>query len=210
MAWRIAIAAFLLAWVTEVPARHSSSVLNPRKASPGLRLQLVEVPATASGGAIRYSLRTQGFPPGVIFGVLTKDFGRDFQETISGIRFDPSGAATTTEGSGLRRELDRIEIDPGPYPRGAAWGVALTSDDHKLAAFARVIPYPIQSRDGPCTVSLELISLYGNRFVASGSGFLPGEDVRVESTSAGRATYRALRVLNDGSLPSDVVSHGAI
>ena len=79
----------------------------------------------------------------------TKSFGRDFSEVVPALR-------------------DDIELDPGPYPRGAAWWVAIASEDQKTTAFARVVPYPIAARDGACSISLELISLYGNRFIALG------------------------------------------
>jgi hypothetical protein len=206
MAWRNGVVALLLAWSGAVDARHSVTTLDPRKASPGIRIQLVELPSAAPSGAVRYSLRTDGFPPGITVGLWTKDFGQYFKEVIPGIRFDPSGVLIAPDSPGGRR--GPIELDPGPYPRGAAWGVALASDDHQVAAFARVIPHPIESRDGPCSVSLELISLFGNRFLASGAGFVPGESARVEATSAGRTTYRVLRVSAEGSLPPDVVSHG--
>ena len=175
MAWRIALAALLLGWSAASYARHSFAVLDPRRASPGLSLQLAEVPSGGNGNGVRYALRAAGFPQSVTFGVWTRDFGRDFQELMSGIQFDAKGVPSGTD---LAKGADRIEVDSGPYPKGAAWMVAIASEDHKLAAFARVIPHPIEVRDGRCAVSLELVSLYGTRFVASGTGFAPGEDVR--------------------------------
>jgi hypothetical protein len=88
--------------------------------------------------------------------------------------------------------------------------VALASDDHTLSAFAKIIPHPIAARDRACAVSLELISLHGNRFVASGEGFVPGEDVDIELRSSGRVTQKKQRISAQGLLPLDVVSHGAI
>ena len=129
---------------------------------------------------------------------------------LSGFQVNPDGILVSNDELGRSRRLDDIVLDPGPYPKGAAWGVALASDDHKVAAFARVIPYPIISRDGACAVSLELISLYGNRFVASGVGFAPGENVEIELRSAGQVTRRKQRVSADGRLPLDVISHGSI
>jgi hypothetical protein len=206
MAWRTGVVALILAWSGAADARHSFTTLNPNKASPGIRIQLVELPPVAPGGAVRYSLRTDGFAPGTTVGLWTKDFGQYFKEVIPGIRFDPRGLPVAPDSAGGRK--GPIELDPGPYPRGAAWGVALASDDHQVAAFAKVIPRPIESRDGPCSLSLELISLFGNRFVVSGAGFVPGESARAELTSAGRTAYRVLRVSADGSLPPDVVTHG--
>ena len=210
MACRIGLAVFLLLWGAAVDARHSSASLDPRRASPGIHLELVEQPSSAPAGPVKYRLRAEGVPRGVTFGIWTRNFGQNFEEVLPGFQVNPGGILVSTDELGRSRRLDDIVLDPGPYPRGAAWGVALASDDHKMAAFARVIPYPIISRDGACAVSLELISLYGNRFVASGVGFAPGEDVDIELRSAAKVIHRKQRVSADGRLPVDVVSHGSI
>jgi hypothetical protein len=198
MAWQIALAALTLAWAAAADARHSNAVLDPRHATPGVNLDLVEVPRSAPGDAVKYRLRVTGLPPAPAFGVWTKSFGRDFREVVSGLRPDASGV------------LDRLELDPGVYPRGAAWWVAIASDDHKIAAFARVIPYPIAARDGACSLSLELISLFGNRFAATGAGFPPGEDVDIESHASGTVSRKRQRVSADGRFPLDVIMHGTV
>ncbi len=208
MDWRIGLVALLLLWSAAAAARHGSGVLEPRRATPGIRLELLELPS--SQGAAKYRLRVEGAPRGVMFDVWTKDFGQPFAEVFSGFRMDETGALVSVDGSGRPRRLEDIALDPGPYPKGAVWMVALASDDHKLSAFAKVIPHPIAVRDGACSVSLELISLHGNRFVASGIGFAPGEDVDIELHSSGRVTHRRQRVSAEGVLPLDVVSHGAI
>jgi hypothetical protein len=207
MDWRFGLAAFLLLWSAVAAPRHSSGVLEPSRATPGIRLELVEQP---SSRGTKYRLRAEGVPRGVTFDVWTKDFGQPFKEAFSGFRMDDAGVLVSVDGSGRPRRLEDIALDPGPYPRGAVWMVALASADHKLSAFAKVIPHPIAARDGPCAVSLELISLFGSRFLASGAGFAPGEDVDIESRSAGRVTHRKQRVSAEGRLPSDVVSHGGI
>jgi hypothetical protein len=134
------------------------------------------------------------------FGVWTKGFGGDFEEVVSGLGPGGDGA----------KRLDGIQLDPGPYPRGAAWWVAVATEDHKVAAFARVVPYPIVARDGSCSLSLELISLHGNRFIASGSGFPPGQDVEVETRASGTVSRKRQRVYADGALPLDVLEHGTL
>ncbi len=208
MAWRIGLAAFLLLWSAAAAARHGSGVLEPRRATPGIRLELVELPS--SPGTTKYRLRAEGVPRGVTFGIWTKDFGQPFTEVFSGFRIDEVGVLASVDTFGRAGRLEAIAFDPGPYPKGAVWMVALASDDHKMSAFARIIPYPIISRDGACAVSLELISLHGNRFAASGIGFAPGEDVEIELRAAGQVTHRKQRVSADGRLPVDVISHGSI
>ena len=100
-------------------------------------------------------------------------------------------------------------FEPGPSPQGAVWEVALVSADRTVSAFARVIPRPITARDGPCTVMLELVSRRGDRFLASGAGFAPGDDVTIESGHSGRVMQKRQRVSADGRLPPDVIAHAA-
>lgn len=191
MAWRAALAALALAWAAAADARHSSSVLDPRRATPGLNLELIEAARSATGEAVKYRLRVKGLPQGQAFGVWARSFGRDFSEVVPALRED-------------------LELDPGPYPRGAAWWVAIASQDQKTTAFARVVPYPIAARDGSCSISLELISLYGNRFIALGEGFPPGEEVEIETRASGTVSRKRQRVPPDGRLPLDVVEHGTL
>ena len=158
----------------------------------------MELPRSGSYVAPKYRLHVSGLPPGIAFGVWTKAFGQDFEETVPGLHADASGV----------KRLQDLELSPGPYPRGAAWWVAVASEDHKTAAFVRVVPHPITARDGPCSVSLEMISLQGSRFIAIASGFPPYQDVDVESRAAGRVSHKRQRVDADGNLPLDVLEHG--
>ena len=191
MAWRVALAALALAGATAADARHSGTALDPRHATPGLSLELIEAARGATGDSVRYRLRVKGVPQGEAFGVWTKSFGRDFNEVVPELR-------------------DGIELDLGPYPRGAAWWVAIASADQKTTAFARVVPYPIAARDGSCSLSLELISLNGSRFIAVGDGFPAGEQVEIETRASGTVSRKRQRVDPDGRLPLDVVEHGTL
>lgn len=208
MAWRLALVALALAWTAAAYARHSNAVLDPRRATPGVSLDLVEVPrAAAEGAAAKYRLRVTGLPPSKAFGIWTKSLGGDFEEIVSGLRPDASGALAVAGGA---QRLADMELDPGPYPRGAAWWVAIASEDHKIAAFARLVPYPIVAHDGPCSLTLEMISLHGNRFIAIASGFPPDQDVDVELVASGTVSRKRRRVAADGTLPLDVLEHGTL
>jgi hypothetical protein len=208
--WRIGFATLLLLWSASGLARHSSGNIDPRRATPGIRLELVALPSTVSLGTTKYRLRAEGVPPGVTFGVWTKDFGQEYKQAFSGVHLDEAGVLISVDGSGQTRRLEDIAIDPGPYPNGAVWIVALASDDYSLSAFAKVIPHPIAGRDGACAVHLELISLHGNRFIAAGEGFTPGEEVDIQLRSSGHETQRKQRISAEGLLPLDIVSHGAV
>ena len=191
MAQRFVLLLVALTWAAAADARHSSTTLDPRRATPGVDLELVQAARSATGDTVKYRLRVKGLPAGHSFGVWTKTFGRDFSEVVPEFR-------------------NGIELDLGSYPRGAAWWVAIASEDHKTTAFARVVPYPIAARDGACSISLELISLYGNRFIAVGSGFPPGEEVEIETQASGTVDRKRERIPADGRLPLDVIEHGTL
>jgi hypothetical protein len=209
MAWRIAFLTLVLGWCACAHARHSNAVLDPRRATPGVHLELVELSRSAHETP-KYRLRASGLPSGTGFAVWTKSFGHDFEELAPALPADASGVLAVADQAGRRQRLDAIELDPGPYPRGAAWWVAIASEDHKIVAFARVVPYPIVAHDGPCSVSIELISFYGNRFIATGSGFPPGQNVDVEAQASGTVSRKRERVYADGALPLDVLEHGTL
>jgi len=209
MVRRIALAALLVAWSGAAAARHGTGTLDPSRATPGIRIELVALAPVAPAYTARYRLRAEGVPRGVGFGIWVKNFATsDFKEVIPGFKTDEDGALALVDASGKRR-LDEVVLEPGPYVRGAAWTVALASDDHKLSAFARVIPYPIGAKDRVCTVSLELASTHGDRFITTGTGFIPGEIVDMELRYSGRVTRKKQRAAGDGSLAADLLSLGA-
>jgi hypothetical protein len=191
---------------------HDPLILDPLRATPGLRLELVEVSqaATPVSTSRRYRLVATGVPAGVTFGVWTRDFTHGFHEVLSGFRMDGAGTLVSIQdGDGWPRSLNEIVLDPGPYFRGAIWEVALVSEDRAITAFTRAIPRPIVAQDGGCVVTLELVSHRGQRFLASGKGFAPGDDVVIESRWAGRVQHKQVRVSAEGRLPPDVITHVA-
>jgi hypothetical protein len=112
------------------------------------------------------------------------------------------------DDAGRPQRLEEIALDPGSYPRGAVWEVALVSADQAIMAFAKVVPRPIAAQQGACGLSLELVSGRGDRFLAAAGGFTPGEPVVVELQQARGTTEKRVRVLADGRLPLDVITHG--
>ena len=189
---------------------HDPAMLDSHRPTPGIRLELVEVSQAQAGISRRYRLIAAGVPSGATFGVWTRDFTHAFHEVASGFRTDAAGKLVSAQsGEGGPRALDALVLDPGPYFRGAIWEVALVSEDRAITAFARVIPRPIVAQDRGCVVSLELVSHRGQRFLASGGGFVPGDEVAVESRYAGLVHQKRIRVPSNGLLPPDVVSHAA-
>jgi len=201
----------LLFFLCSTPASaHDAFILDARRATQGPRLELIELPAMGAAGGKRYRLHVEpGLPRGVVFGVFTKPFDHGFHEAGPGFQLDESGELVSGE-AGSKRRLDDMTFGPGPYPRGAAWEAALVSSDRAVRIFAKTVPYPITAADGPCKVSLELSSHVGDRFVASGKGFPPGEDVLTQLRYSGRLIQKQNRISPAGLLSPDPISHRAI
>ena len=199
----------LLLCASPVFAGHPGSVdLNPRQATPGLRLELSELLDNTTTNK-RYRLRAVGFPREIIFSLFTKNFTASFSEVISDLRVNEVGNMVASK-IGHPQRLEDIVLDPGPYPRGAAWDLAIASADRSVASFTRIIPYPIIARDKSCLLSLELLSPRGDRFLVTGTGFAPGVDLLSELAIEGRHEKKRHRVSVDGQLGPYVISHAAI
>jgi hypothetical protein len=199
--------------LTAPPAfAHDDGTLDPHNGTPGVHLELGGLPRGTGSATARYGLRARGLPPGVILDVWAQDFGHPFHRVASGLRLDESGNVVSTEPATThhQHQANQITFGPGPYPRGAAWTVALVSADRAVRAFAAVIPNPIIARDGPCIVQLELVSYRGDRFVATGAGFAPGAEVITESRYSGRVIQKRQRASPQGLLPLEVISHETI
>jgi hypothetical protein len=192
----------LCGYAVPAGARHGGVLIDARRATPGIQLTLVE------GSRGTYRLAAAGVPRGVLFGVWTKDFGQPFEQVASGFRVNESGVLEAVNDSGRPRRIEEIVLDPGLFPRGAVWEVALVSADQAIMAFAKAVPRPIAARQGACGLSLELVSRRGDRFLAAGQGFAPGEPVVVELRQERGTTEKHVRALADGRLPPDVITHG--
>ena len=92
MVWYIGLASLLLLWASQAIA-HELTLLDDRRPTSGLRLELTELPSTTTPASTtaRYRLRAFGLPRGVVFGVWTKEFGHAFHEVATGFQVDPSG-----------------------------------------------------------------------------------------------------------------------
>ena len=189
---------------------HDEEVLDPHNATPGVRLELSESPRPKISAAVTYRLRVTGASREIIFNLWTQNFGAPFHMVASGLSLDESGNVVSSSSVKAGQSDPPITISPGPYPQGAVWSVALVSVDRAVRGFAAVIPRPIISRSGTCMVQLELVSYRGDRFVATGAGFPPGDEVTIESRYAGRVIERRKTISSEGRLPLEVLTHETI
>jgi hypothetical protein len=208
MRWRVGWILSVLLCTSPVRAGHDNDI-DARRATPGLRLELSELTPAATQTTKRYRLQAPDYPRGIVFGVFARNFGQSFEELVPGLQVNESGKLASNATFTPRR-LDEMVFEPGPYPRGAAWEVALVSVDRTLSAFAKTVPYPIVARDGACTVQLELVSYQGTHFVATGSGFVSADEVVSELRYSGKIVEKRQRITSGGLLPLNVLAHQPI
>jgi hypothetical protein len=190
---------------------HNPFLLDARRATAGPQLELIELPSAAGTVEKKYRVKVgTGLPKGVVYGVFTKPYDHGFHEVEPGFQLDDSGNLVAAGPGGQKRRLEEIVLGPGPYPRGAAWELALVAADKSVRLFAKVIPHSIVATNGPCTVSLELASHLGERFNASGIGFPAGEEVMTEHQYSGRVIRKQRRVSPEGTLAPDLITHREI
>jgi hypothetical protein len=188
---------------------HDETSFDKRRATPGVKLELVEL-AGARDGAVSYQARATGAPRDAEFEVWARDWRSAYStEIASGVRIDDSGRLVSTGQGDRPQPKGVITLGPGAYPHGAPWEVVLASADRKITAFAQVVPRPIRAVSGACVVSLQIASPRADRFLAFATGFPPGDDVVIESRSSGRVTTRRLRASAAGELAPDLITHVA-
>src|SRR5262245_37465985 len=73
MVWYMGLASFLLLWASQAMA-HEFTLLDDRRPTPGLHLELTELPATTTPASAtpRYRLRASGLPRDVVFDVWAR------------------------------------------------------------------------------------------------------------------------------------------
>jgi hypothetical protein len=189
---------------------HDEATLDPHNGTPGARLELHELASSNASKDASFGLRATGIAPTRLFELWTQDFGNEFRPVASGLRIGDSGnvvPSVNSGGFGQARFPEQVTLSPGPYPRGAAWTVALVSVDRSVRVFASVIPRPIIGRNRSCMVELELVSPAGDRFVVTGAGFPPGREVTAEVRYSDRVVEKRQRTSTSGRLPLNVLFH---
>ena len=212
MSRRLTFVLLFLIYNTPWALAHAPVLLDARHATPGLRIDLLRLEQADDSTEAKYHVQAFGFPRGVKLLLWAKEFDHSSHQLASVFEVDDLGNVLEANASGAKRprKLEEITFEPGPYPRGATWELALVSVDRKLQAFAKTIPYPIIAHDGRCTVSLELGSHRGEKFLASGFGFSPGDEVITELVYAGRVIVKRVKSNTEGSLPAQVFLHASV
>lgn len=160
----------------------------PKYATPGVHLSVHEVERGAGpkgGTIVGYTFKASGFPKNKsyeLWGQWTDGLTTKFSEKLY---VDDSGKMVggrlPGEPSSEGIALERFTINLYGFAKGEAMDYALISTDETVKAFTRVIPFPIEAKEGSCRLSVELVENRGDLFGIWVEGFEPDEEITTVS-----------------------------
>ena len=189
-------------------------------AAPRAKLILQEIDRTTiqEMQAVVYKLKVSGLPKGQTFtlwgkklnsrpvpvdkiGFYVDDAGRLVVQPPPVEFAMPSGSSINLPEKGKEFAFNAIG-----FAKAEPFELALIDSDRAIAAFARVIPFPIEARgEGTCRIWVELGSPGGDLFKILGEGFEAGEEIRTLSRYDSAAVEGEKTVSNDGRFSATVM-----
>jgi len=189
----------LLVLVSVLPVAAQLDANNWGKNSPGVTLVAHEDPRqhTAKGTVLWYNLLGKGFPEGLVYTLWRWGLEKSPEPLIKGVSFDKRGLLVCSGKPGYCSGAgpdDPINIKATAI-LGEMKRMAIVSDDGKIAAYVDAVPFPIESSDKTCKLSVTRVSALADRVLARASGLQAnaplnvttryGEQVASSKASAG-------------------------
>ncbi len=174
-----------------------------RNATPGITLTLQEMRRWMKGPkhGVDYRLGVSGLPKDKRFKLWQKNLGREPALAFFTVYLDGSGDVVFETAA---EKFKEVRLSLYDFARGEPMEYALISTDQTMQAFARVVLFPIEARDGQCLLSVQLGSREGDLFLVMGEGFEPEEEVATESQSEGEVVKGRSRPSREGKFATVV------
>lgn len=150
--------------------------------SPGSALTLKETGRNVVQGrtVVSYRLFASRLPKGQHFTLWTWNLGSEPQ-AVADAFINPEGLVVNRLGDATQKE-DPIDVRAFAG-RGEPKRFALTSDDWKLQAFAKAVPFPVEQTSNGCRLSVEMSAPDYSAVVLHGSDFQPNEALTIDLAS---------------------------
>jgi hypothetical protein len=195
------------------------------ESAPGMSLTLKEIARkeTPTGTEISYHLVGTGFTPDMQLTLLRWPLDKPIEQVMSGIAVNADGTAdcgVAAPGPAAPTDAHPTPATPastsGPHScttimkagapititttaaRGQAIRVALVSSDHKHGASGSVVPFPIQSQNNGCRLSVILGSKNADLVLIEGDGFKQDKTFTLGSESYGKKNGIHAAISPDG------------
>jgi hypothetical protein len=194
----------------------TSCAWDARCNAPGATLTLVETDRAKksnAGTTITYRASTAGLPAGHAYTLWMRRIDGRAQWIVAGYAADPAGGMRCADRAAFAElakqagdgwcpvPFDSLTFGLGAMMPGEPVEFALRAADGSAAAYARVVPHPVQATADGCTLAVSVADPSRKSVLVSGSGFAPGERVRRTSISGGETMQDSATVAADGTLP---------
>lgn len=147
---------------------------------------------------VNYELRGSGFPQDKKYELW---LGISFQKPVhTKFVFHVNSMGEIVNEAG---RISRFSV--GNYHKGEPCSVGLISTDGSIKAFAKVYPFPLQASDGPCHLTLEMLTSDGKTFGVIGRGFPPNRVVESVSQSGSEVIRGQQQVNKNGDFGAVVL-----
>lgn len=167
---------------------------NPSEAR--LVLNGIETGEVAGRKTVVYSVTVDGLPTNKPYILMSWDIGTEAPIiALKDLRLDDKGQLLcgtaescpgSTAGAEVRLSLSGMLGQPRRF--------VLTGKDKKPLAMGEVIPFPAKGKSGECTAEAVILRPNAALVLLIGQGFVPGEQVKMESSSRGETVQRDLMV----------------
>ncbi len=165
------------------------------RTTKGASLSFIKKEDTTINGksVIIYFISATGLPSDKVYHLWLKSLASaNATEIVPETRIDSSGYIMKGES--------RFQLGVQAPAKGEAMEFALMTEDKTAGAFGKIIPYPIESKQGPYRMWVELRSKKGDLFVIYSEGFEPNEEVSFTSSSEGEVAKGKIKATDKGRL----------
>ncbi len=173
------------------------------KETPGARVHFVKKDEIIKDGepfAIYYAV-ADGLPPDKVYYLWTKKIWEKEPSKILPTEIIIGDKGYLFPG---QKKIPLTFATRG-YVKGEAMEVALMNENKSLIAFGKIIPHPIETRQGNLRMWVELASAKGDMFIIWGEGFEPDEEIGTTSSSSGEVLKSKLKANAEGKFMAIVL-----
>jgi hypothetical protein len=152
--------------------------------SPGAKLTNKELKRASINGrtVVTYNLYTSGLPKGAHFVLWTKNVGGEPKPATDAYINQDGKVVSVLADPQRHADEDPINLQV-VGAKGEPLGFALTSDDGNLRVFTQIIPFPISTTSGSCSLSAIETGPYYFGMLITVTGLQPNEDFKLEQRS---------------------------
>jgi hypothetical protein len=168
--------------------------------SSGATLVFKEIGRGQANGqtVIIYNLFASGLPKDASYTLWMRLVGQDPQPAADAFINKDGKIVNVLANPALHVEEDAIDLNI-LAGKAEPKRFALISNDGQYRAFAQVIPFPIEKKAGPCSMSVVMLAAKYYAVEVLVTGLRPNEDLQIDSRSGDETNHGAGKATDQGT-----------